>query len=277
MTAAFRRPRRRSRCTAAGGVEVGIESRSKLRSHRAGWSQVKEEFVQSDRVPPGRRIWIAAPEGDSPRQTVVFLDGELYLDRVSAETVVDALGQRGLVPPLVSVFVSSDGPASRHSDYVCSERYADFLARDLLPFVARRAPVACTDAAILVGLSLSGLAAAHAALISVDFPVAICQSPSFWWKRERFAASVPEARKAVPALWVSVGDMETERGVTHPPSGLLQETSQLEACDRASRSLQAAGYLVSFRVFHGGHDPACWREDLALALPWAIGLASGRS
>jgi enterochelin esterase-like enzyme len=23
-------------------------------------------------------------------------------------------------------------------------------------------------------------------------------------------------------------------------------------------------------LFHGGHDPECWREDLRSALPWAF-------
>ena len=122
---------------------------------------------------------------------------------------------------------------------------------------------------MLIGLSLSGLAAAHATLTTGRFRAAVCQSPSFWWERERFASSLGAASTGAAAFWVSVGDLETESGVSHPPSGLFQGTSQLDSCKRGSAALEAAGYPVSFRVFQGGHDPMCWREDLALALPWA--------
>jgi enterochelin esterase-like enzyme len=58
--------------------------------------------------------------------------------------------------------------------------------------------------------------------------------------------------------------------VSHPPSGLRQETSQLDSCRRGAEALRAAGHTVSHRIFAGGHDPACWKKDLALALPWAL-------
>jgi hypothetical protein len=49
----------------------------------------------------------------------------------------------------------------------------------------------------------------------------------------------------------------------------LQKSSQLRACELACHALRAAKHNVSFRVFNGGHDPALWKEDLALALGWA--------
>jgi iron(III)-enterobactin esterase len=119
---------------------------------------------------------------------------------------------------------------------------------------------------IVVGLSLSGLAAAHAALAHHrQFRAAICQSPSFWWNDEQFCSSLPQPVGS--AFWVSVGDQETTRGISHPPSGMIQQTSQIEACQRGCDALKAAGYNVNYRVFQGGHDPARWREDLVLALP----------
>jgi enterochelin esterase family protein len=198
----------------------------------------------------------------------VFLDAELYLERVGAAQVVESVMAEGRIPSLKSIFVSSDSPAARHSDYVCDSDYSRFLTEELLPFVLLRDPDASVPVAI-VGLSLSALAAAHAALITRRFQAAICQSPSFWWNGEQLASSIPRAGSGATAFWVSVGDLETESGVSHPPSGLFQGTSQRDSCNRGSIALQAAGYSVSHRVFRGGHDPVCWRDDLALALPWA--------
>jgi enterochelin esterase family protein len=191
------------------------------------------------------------------------------LERVSAVQVVSRLEAQCRIPPVASVFVSNNGAAARHADYVCDSAFAEFISGELLPCLFAQHPAVSSDNAVLIGLSLSGLAAAHAALTSGRFRAAVCQSPSFWWERERFASTLPAARTGAAAFWVSVGDLERESGVTHPPSGLFQGTSQLESCERGSAALEAAGYRVSYRVFQGGHDPVCWRDDLALALPWA--------
>jgi iron(III)-enterobactin esterase len=228
-----------------------------------------EEFVRSESRSPGRRIWRLGSSRGVPAGLLLFLDAELYLERVSAAEVVTRLEKEGRIPPVLSVFVSNNGSAARHADYVCDADYARFLVEELLPFVKVRNPEAVSDGVVLVGLSLSGLAAAHAALATDRFKAVVCQSPSFWWDGERFASSLPSAGGRAPAFWVSVGDLETESGISHPPSGLFQGTSQRESCDRGSAALRAAGYMVAHRVFQGGHDPVCWREDLALALPWA--------
>lgn len=228
-----------------------------------------EEFVQSDVKSPGRRIWSVSPRPGIPSALLVFLDAELYLERVLAVEAVRQLEESNLIPPVASVFVSSNGPAARHADYVCDKAYARFLVEDLIPFVRRRSPAPAFERIVLIGLSLSGLAAAHAALTTGRFRAAICQSPSLWWERERLASALPDVGSDPPAFWISVGDGETAAGVSHPPSGISQDTSQLDACNRGTVALRAAGYPVSHRVFHGGHDPVCWRDDLASALPWA--------
>jgi enterochelin esterase-like enzyme len=227
-----------------------------------------EDFVQSDLKPPGRRIWTQASTGERAKRLLVFLDAELYLERVSARQLVTQLQHEGLIPPAVAVFVSSESAAARHSDFVCDSAYADFLSRDLVPHLLAKHSVD-SDAAVLIGLSLSGLAAAHAALTTDRFQVGVCQSPSFWWGGERLPSLLPPINDVAPRLWVSVGDLETDRDVSHPPSGLFQATSQRDSCERVAAALGAAGCEVAYRRFHGGHDAACWRDDLALALPWA--------
>lgn len=170
-----------------------------------------------------------------------------------------------------AVFVSSNDAVSRHADYVCSSAYATFLADAVVPWIVSHRTEGERDRIIVVGLSLSGLAAAHAALTFPDrFESAICQSPSLWWNAEQFRTGLAVARKSGPAFWISVGDQETTCGVSHPPTALFQASSQMAACERSNEALIEAGYSTHYRVFEGGHDPECWRNDLALALPWAV-------
>lgn len=230
---------------------------------------MQEDFVRSDSKAPGRRIWTRRSPGGLPARLLVFLDAELYLERVGAVHVLQQLEDERRIPPVASVFVSNNGAAARHCDYVCDPDFARFLSSDLLPHALAQHPTVSADSVVLVGLSLSGLAAAHAALTTSQFRAAVCQSPSLWWAQERLSSSLPSPTGVAPAFWVSVGDLETERGVSHPPSALFQGTSQLDSCERGAAALRAGGYPVAYRVFAGGHDPACWRDDLALAIPWA--------
>lgn len=233
---------------------------------------MKEDFVRSQSTSIDRRIWSLGSTLGVPAGLLVFLDAELYLDRVGVVQIVRELEKQGRIPSVLSVFISNGGPDARHSDYACNPDYAHFLVNELLPLVLARNPSVAAERVAVIGLSLSGLAAAHAALTTSRFRAAVCQSPSFWWDEERFASSLPRADSTAAAFWVSVGTLETESGVSHPPSGLFQGTSQRDACDRGSAALRTAGYAVSHRVFDGGHDPACWRDDLAQALPWATSL-----
>lgn len=229
-----------------------------------------EAFVHSTVKGPGRRVWIRGDDREPGQPLVVFLDAELYMERVGAVAVLDALQAQRLVPPAITVFVSSDSAVSRHTDYVCDDGYARFLAQDVVPFVRDRHQGIDVSTTVLVGLSLSGLAAAHAALTTNAFQVAMCQSPSFWWEHERLASTLPVPAAGAPRLWISVGDAETSSGIAHPPSGVFQGVSQLESCRRGAEALRRAGYTTEYRQFHGGHDALCWRDDLTWGLPWAM-------
>lgn len=215
-----------------------------------------------------RKVWSLAPPTGRPTAAILFLDGENYLERVGAAAVVRRLQERRAIRPTVAVFLSHGGAAARHDDFVCRPEYARFVAGDLVASVRTEHP-GVTEVAV-AGLSLSGLAAAYAATRHpAVFRAAVCQSPSFWWDGGRFAEELPAATQAGPTFWISVGNRETETGVSHPPSGLRQELTQVAGCVSAAAALRASGYPVSYREYDGGHDPQSWRADLTVALPWA--------
>jgi enterochelin esterase-like enzyme len=216
-----------------------------------------------------RTVWSLAPPAGQPTAAILFLDGELYLERVGAAVVVRRLLERRAIPPAAAVFLSHGGAAARHEDFVCRPEYARFIAHDLVGAV-REEHQGLTEV-VIAGLSLSGLAAAYVATRHpAVFRAAVCQSPSFWWEGGRFAEELPPAPQAGPEFWICVGSRETQAGVSHLPSGLEQGLTQIAGCLVAVAALRAKGYGVSYREYDGGHDPGCWRDDLSLALPWAL-------
>jgi enterochelin esterase family protein len=217
-----------------------------------------------------RSVFLYSSTAGSAGNAVFLLDAELYLERVQALEVVRRLHAARAMPPALYAFVAGGGGAARHVDYTCRDAFGDFVVHNVLPRLLDAQPQ--LGQFVIAGLSLSGLAAAHIALRHPGrLAAAICQSPSFWWEEERLRQSLPPATDGAAALWISVGDQETQQEISHPPSGLWQGSSQIDSCQRTCTALRDAGYRVQERVFAGGHDPVRWREDLALALPWALG------
>lgn len=197
-----------------------------------------------------RQVWLA--ENPSTRWLCVFLDAELYLNRVEALEVAREFG--------TCLFVSNLNMEARHYDYTCNPDYAEFIVEDVLCRFGGK------EKTLLAGLSLSGLAAAHLALTYPSrFDAILCQSGSFWWNDEWLTT---QARKG-GRFWLSVGDQETDCGISHPPTGLRQEVSQMESVKRAAEALGA-----HLSIFEGGHDPARWKRELPEALAW---LTSGEA
>ena len=218
-----------------------------------------------------RTVWLQSPAGASATHAVIFLDAEIFIERVNAPAVIAELQVAGRIPPTLAVYISHNGAAARHADFTCNLDYAVFIAQVVRPWVLAKQATVEPSSCVLTGLSLSGLAALHAAVrFSNHFASLIAQSPSMWWEQERFARLLEPVEGPRPRVWISVGDQETETDVKHPPSGLHQQTSQIDSCGRACEAFRAAGYDTHDRVFHGGHDCECWREDLAQALPWAL-------
>lgn len=237
------------------------------------YETLAEDFVPSTARAPGRRVWTSHPAFRAPKWVVIFLDAELYIERVTALAVIQRLHDSGLIAPTLAVFVSHGGAPARHEDFTCNSDYANFVSQDVTEWVFARHTQLERGRVVLAGLSLSGLAAAHASLMYPNvFGAAICQSPSFWWSDERFRSSLPQATGSRPSYWISVGNQETTQGISHPPSGMFQQTTQIDACQRTCDALRSSGFNVRYRVFDGGHDANCWRDDLALALSWAASI-----
>lgn len=214
-----------------------------------------------------RKLWLLPSSKKAPQRLCIFLDGEFYLERMGAASLMSELMAAGRLPPMTCLFVSYLNAEARHHDYTCEPRYGRFVAEDVVGWAQERDASLADTGHILCGLSLSGLASAHTALhYPAVFPYCLCQSGSFWWLvGEDVILPSSEGR-----FWLSVGSEETETRVSHPPTGLLQEVSQIEGVERAVEALKARGAEVYSNRYRGGHDIEPWAVELGPALRWLL-------
>jgi iron(III)-enterobactin esterase len=221
-----------------------------------------------------RKIWYL-PSETKCRRIGIFLDGESYLDQMDAGSLIVELQRENLIPPMACLFVSSVDAESRHHDYTCSDPYADYIAKDVLPWVQRRAGIAAPGDHFIGGLSLSGLQAAY---ISLSYPHifsrTLSQSGSFWWENEWLTHHLNEFPPSEGKYWLSVGTKEKGAGACHAPTDLLQEIDQDVAIRHFSTALKRREAKVHDHVYEGGHDPRHWSEELPDALRWLLGKSS---
>ncbi len=193
-------------------------------------------------------------------------------ERVKAPEILRGRDGKNELPSMTCVYLSYGEAVDRHIDFACNEEFATFLAQDFTSwidtFTGKR------NDFVLCGLSLSGLAVAHAALRYPEvFPRILCQSPSAWWNDEWLACQITAENLGQLSCWISVGDKETDENVTHEPTGMVQKTSQVSSCHRLAQALVGAGATVNENLFAGGHDPACWGAELPAALRWLCAMA----
>ncbi len=214
-----------------------------------------------------RIAWVDQPDRPTT-DCVVWLDGELYHDRVHAPDAISAGRAAGLLPPLTSIYLPNVNGAGRHPHYSCNDAFAEFVAAEVPRWISTE--VGAFERLFLGGLSLSGLQAIHTAVRYPSvFAGVLAQSPSAWWEDERLADTLAPAAGST-CFWLSVGTGEIQENLSHPPTPLLQKSSQLDSVRRLAAAMREKGYRLHLDEFTGGHDPACWNAELARALAWLL-------
>jgi enterochelin esterase family protein len=232
---------------------------------------MEEHMIESACGEYTRNLWLVPSVQARPQTLCVFLDAEYYLERMETLSLVSDLQAHDRFSAVTWVFVSHGGQPARHSDYICNSRFARYIAEDVIGWVRRKCAGVVEGDHLICGLSLSGLASAYLALTyPQQFSRALCQSGAFWWNREWLARNAISESAAQGRFWISVGEEEVETGIAHPPSGMLQEVSQLAVVENVVRELEAIGATVHFHRFAGGHQTAPWQAELHAALGWLL-------
>lgn len=236
--------------------------------------KLEEHIVKSSSGEYSRKVWLLNGAKGATQKLCLFLDAEYYLNKMDAVPMLIDLQASGAIPLATCLFVSHVNGEARHADYTCNPSYARFIAEDIVHWAKERNEGISEYDNLICGLSLSGLESAYLTLTCPElFPYALCQSGSFWWNKEWLLGQAKSLSNKRSRLWISVGDQERESGVSHQPTGMRQEVSQVDATENIVEELKLLGYGVSYHLFSGGHDTVPWKEELPSALKWLIGKA----
>ncbi len=229
-----------------------------------------------------------------PNALLILFDGEdLQDDDPYRVTTLNNLIAASRIPPTVAVFVENVS-RRRLVDLVASPEFADFMAKELVPWIRSHYNVT-KDAkqTVITGYSAGGLASAYVALRHPEvFGNVLSQSGAFWWSFEHnggvCGSRCPDSGGtggenskdattegnfmvkqflASPKLplrfYLAVGTFELDRD--GGGGGILESTRHLRDV------LLAKGYQVHYQQFVGGHDGLSWRGTLADGLIALLG------
>jgi enterochelin esterase family protein len=202
----------------------------------------------------------------------VFLDGELYRDRIGAVGIIDGLHQAGRIDDSWFVFVSMESPEARWRECPCYPPFARFISSELLPWLEHtHTGVKHARHRVLAGLSYTGLAAAYVASEAPGlFHKVISQSGSFWWNDCWLIKQTDRWSQPLGTEFhLDVGTRETQENVQHRED-VLQVVSQIDGVRRFRSLLHSHGHAVRSVEFDGGHEFTAWAGTLPAALAWAL-------
>jgi len=148
--------------------------------------KVERTRFHSEVLANDRDVWVYTPPGYKPGSArlplLVTFDGPLFLDWMQIPTILDNLIAQRRVPPMVAVLVDA-ASGKRDSELACDQAFAEFLAKELVPWM-RKEHDATPDPAlnVVAGSSRGGLAAACAGYQHPEvFGNVLSQSGSYWW------------------------------------------------------------------------------------------------
>ena len=244
---------------------------------RVEWKKLKSDILKNERaigiyIPPDYQT------ARQPYGLLVTFDGEAYTTTVPTPVILDNLLSRKLLPPLVAVFVGNAKPNRRNEELSCNVAFADFLAKELVPWVRQNYRVtADPNRTIIAGSSLGGSAASFTALRHpAIFGNVLSQSGVYsasptnensenWEESEWLTRQFVTSPKLPVRFYLEAGLLES---VWKPGFGTV---SSLAANRHLRDVLVAKGYTVHYREFNGGHDYVNWRGTLADGLLVLIG------
>jgi enterochelin esterase-like enzyme len=200
-------------------------------------------------------------DGESFNLLVVF-DGESYGREgvVPTPTILDNLIHKLRLPRTMAVLVNSQ--QTRDRDLLCSEPFALFIAKELVPWV-REKYRATSDPTrtVVAGSSYGGLAATWTAFRHADvFGNVLAQSGTFSYNPNSVGAQDSDYYQETG--WLT---RQFVRGPMLPLRFYLQ-VGRFEGLSLPTRHLrdvlEAKGYQVTFAEYSGNHDYLSWRNSL---------------
>ena len=259
--------------------------------------RVEKQIIKSAIQKIDRPISVYTPANykadGPPNALLVLFDGEDLPNDPYPVTTLNNLIAASKIPPTVAVFVDNV-PRRRLVDLVANAEFADFMAKELVPWVRAHYNVTKDPKqTVLTGYSAGGLASTYVALRHPEvFGNVLSNSGAFWWSFEhnggvcgsrcpdsagRGSESAKDATTegnflvkeflASPKLplrfYLTAGTFEID--AEFGGGNILEATRHLRDV------LRAKGYEVRYQQFAGGHDGLSWRGLLADGLMALLG------
>lgn len=244
---------------------------------------IEKQKIHSELLKNEHDLSIYLPAGykanAAPYDLVVVFDESAYLTKVPTPVILDNLIAASKIPPTVAVLIANPTQETRNQELPPNPKFAEFLAKELIPWV--RAHYNVTDdpgKTVVAGSSLGGLAAAYAGYKHPEvFTNVLCQSGSFWWAPDHSGA-IPDGVITEPGwmakqfiassklplkFYIDAGSFEFDSNGTG--GGILETSRDMRDV------LLAKGYEVHYQQFVGGHDYLSWRGTFAEGLMDLIG------
>jgi enterochelin esterase family protein len=238
--------------------------------------RVEQMTVKSELLGTTREVWVYTPAGyDSLARRgglplLLTFDGGEYVKSIRVPTILDNLVAAKRIAPMVAVLVGS-ADEQRDVELNQNERYAQFLATELLPSIRARYAIASSPARnIVAGSSMGGLAAAFVANRHPElFGNVLSQSGAFMFGApgeqagERMKREIVSSPKREVAYYLEAGIYENDR--------LENGVDLLSSNQHLRDALQTKGYRVTYGEFAGGHSDLNWRSGFSKGLIALVG------
>ena len=244
---------------------------------------IEKQKIHSEILNNEHELSIYLPAGYSanaaPYDLVVIFDESAYLTKVPTPVILDNLIAASKIPATVAVLIANPSQKSRNEELTPNPKFADFLAKELVPWVRAHYNVADDPGrTVVAGSSLGGLAAAYAGYKHPEvFTNVLCQSGSFWWAPDHSGAILDgvttetgwmakqfiASSKLPLKFYIDAGAFEFDSNGTG--GGILETSRDMRDV------LLAKGYEVHYQQFVGGHDYLSWRGTFADGLMDLIG------
>ncbi len=227
------------------------------RRRRTPRGTTNKHRFRSDLLGNERSIWIYEPHdtyAGQERDLLIVFDGWNYTTVIPTPTILDNLTNERRIKPTVALFIEHDTSEARQRELPCNEQFAEFLAREIVPWSTELGVSAHSSATTLAGSSFGGLAACFAALM---FPElignVIAQSCSAMRDDNRIIREFVAQPRQEIRIYLDVGTQE----YSHTTGQFTTETMR-EFRD----ALAGKGYDVVYNEFNGGHDYNCWAASI---------------
>lgn len=214
------------------------------------------------------QVYLPATYRENRRYPLLVVhDGEDYLRYADLKVVLDNLTHRLEIPSVIVALVQSP---DRIKEYSGNDRHAQFIAEELLPFMAAEySLIDDTESRFLMGASFGGVASLHTAWRYPDrFGSLLLQSGSF-------AFSDIGRHNRGPAFDPVVRFMnEFREQPERPAARVFISCGMYESLIYENRSLvphlQSKGVEVRFEEARDAHNWENWRDRLRIGLSWIM-------